>query len=198
MTVLIPSRDSIFLHIPKTGGMALSEALVEAVPDAVWLDSHFWQHADVVMVRNLFMRPLQTFTIIRDPREIFRSRYSWLKTMAEHPEQLQPEWFRQAVLSDANLSFDQMCVQSVKMFCLEPGCGFLHRYCSSRTIVFRYEDNPYDMIGEMLHCKLNLPKRNVSHHPKPEMTRDALELINAYTDDDRDRAGYALVNTPQQ
>lgn len=84
-SVVIPSRDLCFLHVPKTAGAAISTALRETFPDAVahparaldetapgaatWLAEAIGPDA---------LRRLRTFCVVRNPWDWMVSAYAFL------------------------------------------------------------------------------------------------------------------------
>ncbi len=190
--VIIPSIRTMFVHIPRTSGTALSRAICQAFDDAVWLDSHRWMHATAADARELFAGHVQVFTIIRNPWAIFESHWGWARRMARSPELLEPAWFRSAVISQAKRSFSDAVTAAIESDALASPGGFFARYCDRQTRVFRYEDQPYDEIAAMLGRPLAVRIENETIDEPPAWDRESAAAIASYCSGDKERFGWTL------
>lgn len=188
--VIIPSSRTIFVHVPRTSGTALSRALCRAFPDTVWLDSFAWMHATTAMARELFAGEVRVFTILRNPWSIFASHYGWARSLARHGPAIEPPWFRDLVLSQAGLPFRAAVRVAIHCNYLAGEGGFFERYCDSQTILFRYEDQPYEAIGELLGRTLDVALENETLDDPPEWDQATIEAVADYCRGDLQRFGY--------
>jgi hypothetical protein len=188
--ILIPSRDAIFVHVPRTGGTALSRALCTAIPDSIWLDGLNWKHATAAMGRALFDRPVRVLAVIRSPWDSHRSHYGWLKRWARTPEFL-PAPIRARVCELATWPFEQVVWECTTWHTLARPAGFWRTYCDEETQVFRYEDSPWEAVGDCLNCRLNVIRENESIDPPPAWTSRAIDLVAELCHLDIERFGYA-------
>lgn len=188
--VIIPSKKLIFIHMPRTGGTSLSLALTARFTDALW-DNRLSFPPDIPAGMHCSARlameqypGYQTFTILRDPVGVFRSHYGWLQrwsqASADDPGiQEWPAWFADWVYRTAQLSFEQVVQDAMKLRLLcNPG-GFLQTYCHESTQVFRYSDCVHQEIATWLDVELPDITENESFQ-KPVARQPELMAIRQY------------------
>ena len=189
--VIIPSSRTIFVHVPRTSGTALSRALCRAFPDAVWLDSFAWMHATTAMARQLFAGEVRVFTILRNPWSIFASHWGWARSLARHGSAIEPPWFRDLVLSQDCLPFRAAVRVAIHCHYLAGEGGFFARYCDAQTMLYHYEDRPYQAIGELLGRPLDVVLENETLDDPPAWDLATIEAIADYCRGDLERFSYS-------
>lgn len=191
--LLIPSRNAVVVHIPKTGGMSLSRAVRKAIPDAVWLDAPGWMHATTSQGRGLFHSRVSVLAVIRNPWDIFASYYGWLRRFVADPSALHAR-IAPYVAEIGHWPFERVLWWATVVHPMVQSGGFWRKYCDEDTEIYRYEDHPWDAIGERLGCRLEMERENESIHEPPEWTDEWVERIGDLCHVDVNRFGYAHVS----
>ncbi|CUK05949.1 Sulfotransferase family protein [Ruegeria denitrificans] len=107
--IISPGRGYVFVHIPKTGGTSLAQALEErAMKDDILIGDtpkavrrrkrvkaltgrgRLWKHSTLADIDGALsiedLRSMTTFTLVRNPWDRIVSYYCWLRVQSfEHP-----------------------------------------------------------------------------------------------------------------
>ncbi len=184
--ILSPGRSYVFVHIPKTGGTALSLALeARAMADDLMLGDtpkarkrrrrlqgvktrgRLWKHSTLADIDGLLpddqLRRLFAFTLVRNPFDRVLSLYHWLRMQSfDHPS---------VPLAKA-LNFEDFAChpQMLTAFRANPACAYMRRAdgveqcaCYIRLEHFARDAAPlFDHLGFELH----LPVANISDRPR--------------------------------
>ncbi|WP_096706859.1 sulfotransferase family 2 domain-containing protein [Phaeobacter gallaeciensis] len=184
--ILSPGRSYVFVHIPKTGGTALSLALeARAMADDLMLGDtpkarkrrrrlqgvktrgRLWKHSTLADIDGLLpddqLRRLFAFTLVRNPFDRVLSLYHWLRVQSfDHPS---------VPLAKA-LNFEDFAChpQMLTAFRANPACAYMRRAdgveqcaCYIRLEHFARDAAPlFDHLG----FELRLPVANVSDRPR--------------------------------
>jgi hypothetical protein len=176
--IIFHNLKLVFIHIPKTSGQALTHAVAEAFGDSkdveiVW-GNYF--HSTARHIRNKYYSTYSTFSIIRNPYEIFKSNYCW---MLRHSKECL-NWdtynsislikLKKYLLSCKDMTFEEFTINSINEYSICNIGGFYSTYCLPDTKVFKYEDIPYDKISQLLNTPLNMQVVNEAKDPKPEIS----------------------------
>jgi hypothetical protein len=187
--IIIPERNACFIHIPRTGGTALSSALLRAFPLATWDGAD--EHISASDVRHVFpeLTGCTFFTVMRNPWEIFRNRYGFVQRYVSD----MPEWMSgcsaHGVRYEASLPFQSLVLWLIDFTVIATDGGFTRRYCDDDTVVFRYEDNAFVKVADLLGCELDMRTENESL-VKPEWDEVSVSAVLWHCRDDVRRFGY--------
>lgn len=188
--IIIPERRACYIHIPRTGGMALQTAIERALPGSVRL-AGFWEHTTAAEIRQRLIWPdVRLFTVIRNPWEAFASHWGWVQRYALAPELLPDDGVAEAVDMASHMTFGEFVRDSIANNILAVDGGFFARYCDEGTIVFRYETAPWPQIAEWLDCPLSLERENESLCEPPAWDQETANLVGWYCRGDVERFGY--------
>lgn len=188
--IIIPERQACFVHIPRTGGMALQTALCRCFRPAKRF-THGWEHASAHAVRRVLPSPdYRIFTVIRNPWAIFQSHWGWLQIAKTIPDLDVSEGIRHGLSIEAQMTFPEIVRHWIALNILASDGGFAARYCDAKTIVFRYEDEPWPAIAELLDCDLMMERENESRCEPPEWDEATIDSIAHYCRGDVERFQY--------
>ena len=190
--IIIPERRACYIHIPRTGGMALQTAIERALPGSVRLAGS-WEHTTAAEIRQRLAWPdLRLFAVIRNPWEIFASHWGWTQRYSPTPELLGDDRMAAAVALASRLTFSEFVSDSIQRDVLAVDGGFFSRYCDEGTTVFRCESNPWPQIAEWLDCPLSLERENESLCEPPAWDQQTANLVGWYCRGDVERFGYGV------
>ncbi|MFV1491877.1 sulfotransferase family 2 domain-containing protein [Phaeobacter sp. JH18-32] len=184
--ILSPGRSYVFVHIPKTGGTALSLALeARAMADDLMLGDtpkaskrrrrlrdaktlgRLWKHSTLADIDGLVpeaqLRGLFAFTLVRNPFDRVLSLYHWLREQSfDHP----------SVALAKGLAFPDFASdpRMLAAFRAHPARSYMRRAdggeqcdCYIRLEHFACDAAPlFDHLG----FELQLPRANVSERPR--------------------------------
>lgn len=188
--IIIPERRACYVHIPRTGGMALQTAIERAIPHCVRL-AGLWEHTTASEIRQRLVWPdMRRFTVVRNPWEIFASHWGWVQRYAPTPELLGDAIIAAAVEAAARLTFAEFVRHSIQHDVLACDGGFCTRHCDEMTTVFRYEEHPWQRIAEWLGCPLTLDRENESLCEPPTWDQETADLVGWYCRGDVERWKY--------
>jgi hypothetical protein len=187
--IIIPERHACYIHVPRTGGMALQTAIEQVFPQAQ-RKAAGWEHVGAHAVRRILPSyDYHVFAIVRNPWDIFASYYGLLKrAVAEHPDW--PPDYLEGLAREEPLSFRDLVQYLVQENSLATDGGFAARYCDADTIVFQYERDPWPEIAAWLNCELVLPRENESLCEPPTWDQGMIDLVKRYCRGDVERFGY--------
>ena len=174
----LPEHGWVFVHIPRTGGSALKEALLQ-LPGAIsHVDSEeklLWHGSAWTALR---MYPeLRTFAIIRNPWDMLVSRWRWVQEHAANPISEWQPWYKSQVLVEVTWTFPQFVEAALGTLTVG---GQWITYCHPETHVLRYEDDWAGAVQSLLGCQLSIPRVNVSRCSLPAWTEELLELVELH------------------
>ena len=190
MTAYCLDPPFVFLHVPRTGGIAFYRALREQMPRAVVLDAHGGEtHMSFREAQNRWPM-LPKICVMRSPWEIYASCYrlhQHYATLDLMPPQLAGDerLFRMV----GRLTFRDWVNTMIATGHLNPPGGFSVRYCGSRVLVLQYDRRPYQRLAEMLGVRLVLPRVN-GGWKHPRWTRELIDQVGRYCWMDIERFGY--------
>jgi len=160
-----------FVHVPKTGGVALREALTGHIA----CDGHLTTLASA--------QEADAITIVRDPVERYISAFWWLATKTLWPWPSPDAMARQMgtkLVDDAFLRYMVLWRQTHWINADRPLLWIGHTESLS-------EDTA--RLGPLLGLTLSLPRRNVGRYPHQPLSPAALDTIRWFYADD-----YALLD----
>ena len=190
--IIIPERRACYIHIPRTGGMALQTAIERVFLNSVRL-AGWWEHTTAAEIRQRLAWPdLRLFAVIRNPWEIFASHWGWTQRYSPTPELLGDDRMAAEVALASRLTFGEFVRDSIQRDILAVDGGFFSRYCDEGTIVFRYETAPWPQIAEWLDCPLSLERENESLCEPPAWDQETADLVGWYCRGDVERFGYGV------
>ena len=195
MVILHDSR-LLFIHIPRTSGVAVRDAMLQARNDAQ--SFHAW-YTDREMAGDVHITArdaltlfpgYRTFAIIRNPWHCTESIWRWRMLVGLRPD---------LHLHHHGVRFVDHCKQIVQWsydeyvsdFFEEFPDGYYRHWCDDDTMCFRYEDRPYHAIGELIQCRLNVRQQNASIVPPPKWTQSAIDIVARHCVNDVETFGYA-------
>jgi hypothetical protein len=187
--VIIWDRSTIFIHIPRTGGMALSQAIEQYF---VRSTVDFWEsriHATYLELQPQFPS-FSFFTIMRSPWDIFMSHYRWCALMHWHNFTRTAHEIEDYCHSVVNAGFTKGLEVIAKHGTLCKRPGFWATYAGDGVDVYQYDDQPFTAISSRLDCPMEVPVVNQSEGQKPLWTSAAVELVADICADDIERFGY--------
>jgi len=190
--IIIPERRACYIHIPRTGGMALQTAIERALPHSVRL-AGFWEHTTAAEIRQRLAWPdLRIFAVIRNPWQIFASHWGWTQRYSQTPELLGDDRVAVAVAIAAQMTFCEFIRYSIERDILAVDGGFFARYCDEWTTIFHYEAGPWTQIAQWLDCELVLERENESLCEPPVWDQETADLVGWYCRGDVERFGYGV------
>ena len=164
----------IFVHIPKTGGIALTNALMAAFPESTLLPARHWKGHRRLRDEIGKYQDYDSFTILRHPFDIYRSFHAWHRSIDDF------SYFAEGAEPIVRKLASQTLDACVQQWCacdsLENGNGFLDTYCLPYTKVVLFGD-AHRGVDELLDVKLDLKRENVSKVPKDELSDASKQLI---------------------
>ncbi len=212
--IISPGRGYIFVHIPKTGGTALSQALeARARPDDILIADtpkarrrkhrlkgvetagRLWKHSRLAdlpgLVEEPQMRKSCVFTLVRNPWDRLVSYYHWLQTQT----------FRhQAVALAQSTEFTAFALHDATRSSLRhaPYGSYLQLPSGPEKcdMFLRYEriEAEVDLLADRLGLRLTLPARvNASHRQRdwrPYYTSETADSVAEDCAEDITRFGY--------
>jgi hypothetical protein len=188
--IIIPTRQICFVHIPRTGGLALQTALEQVYPDAQ-RHAYDWEHVGAHAVRRILPSPdYRVFTVVRNPWSIFESHWGWVQRYARQPELVDSDAISYGLEIEAALSFPDLVRHVIQFDILATDGGFAARYCDADTIVFRYEADPWADIAAWLECELTMEVVNDSLCEPPVWDQASIDLVGHHCRGDVARFGY--------
>ena len=188
--IVIPERHACFIHIPRTGGMALQTAIQRTFPLAQ-RHTRGWEHVAAHAVRRMLpSSDYRVFIVIRNPWSIFTSHWGWLQRVKTIPDFDVSEDIAHGIAIEGAMSFVESVQLCVGEDILATDGGFAARYCDTETIVFRYECDPWPTIAALLDCELQMERENESLCEPPRWDQASIELVGRYCRGDVERFGY--------
>ena len=180
----------VFLHVPRTGGIAFCFAVKKALPHAkvLWrngAETHMpWWEAR----QRWPSRPM--YCVMRSPWEIFASCYrlhQWFATLDPMPPQLvvAEKLFRRL----GRMRWQDWVQEMVRTEHLCPRGGFSVRYAGTEVTVLQYHEDPYGELSRLLGVKFDLQRMN-SHGTHPKWSYNLVELVRLHCWVDVQRFGY--------
>ncbi len=209
--IISPGRRYIFVHIPKTGGTSLAQALEErAMKDDILIGDtpkavkrrhrlkslsapgRLWKHARLSDIDGMaeFPDPAFIFTMVRNPWERMVSLYHWSREQTfDHP----------MIAVAKSHVFDEFLRAPAVQAALRNDSASAYvtdRAGQERCNAFvRLEHLETDLgpVEDHLGFKIDMPHVNRSTHPKPSelYTMETEALIAEIFADDIARFGYA-------
>ena len=159
MTVLVKDPRATFIHIPKTGGVSISQWLTRNVKGEYLLDKqHGGKHADQTRIAKFLKLKQQpmgyTFCVVRNPWDRVVSAYHY--------------YLRRKAI-DKNISFeDFLRGQWNKSKGNIWGCATkqMHEYYYDVDVILRFENlnEDFKVIQEFFGRDQSLSKNNTSNH----------------------------------
>ena len=188
--IIIPDRQACYIHIPRTGGMALQSSLEHVFPGAI-RHAYGWEHVGAHAVRRILPAPdYRVFTVIRNPWSIFASHWGWVQRYRHTPAATDSVDVGYSLQVESQLPFPELVRHWLEHDILATGGGFAARYCDRDTTVFRYEDHPWAAIAELLDCELAMRRENESLCDPPVWDQATSDLVGMYCRGDVQRFAY--------
>lgn len=186
--VVIPSLRAVFIHIPRTGGWSLTQALLDSCPDAVF-DAYFPRIHCTYHELDDILRQWRCFTIMRNPWDLMRSQWGWVQMEKRNRRGLAYEQMEYVHRSQHNLEqYTRTMIEAG--WPLRPPGWWQTFAGDERVETFLYEDNPYDRVAQYLGISLVVPRVNCSPRMPYTWTPGAVEMIADTCRDDVERFNY--------
>jgi hypothetical protein len=185
--IVFHEQQIVYLHVPRTGGTSLSTVVEAQVPGAQWIGGPApLEHMPAHVARKLF--PQHRFVaVIRNPWDVVRSAFCGLCALAATEPDWRGMWHDRAefdrMVRYYRLGFGGFTRQLVTddFFSLYGCGGFSRMFADERTILLRYEQDPYRQLGTLVGVHLDLPYELPSRTDiKVHWTDNERSVIAAY------------------
>lgn len=213
--IISKGRGYVFVHIPKTGGTSLAQALEErAMRDDILIGDtpkakrrkgrlkqlqargRLWKHATLADIDGVLspgeLEHMFVFTLVRNPWDRLVSYYHWLRVQQfDHP----------AVICAKSLDFSdfleaeqvQKSLQNTPVFSYMTDCrGAVH--CSAAIRLEHFEEDAQPLF-EHLGFSIRLPHLNASARAKDYRTYytpKTREIVSSVCREDIESFGYVF------
>ena len=184
----------VFIHIPKTGGSSVRQALIESGHYFDWMRGH-WTASQILGRYRLYRsRPAELFTVVRNPYDRFASTYFFIKRAKNRCSLVYDNFSR--------LSFDEFTFLFLQKWNSIEMVDNYHHFLPQRTYfdtdapikVFRTEDltkvNDYLGLEKLGLC---LTKQNVGDYKEPYdalYTPETKKIVREFYHADFEKFGY--------
>lgn len=155
--VILPDYRAIFIHIPRTSGVAISNALVESITTTIY-------EKRAMHTRRCELDQFagwHFFSVMRNPWELFASHFGWVEIVATNPKPLAGPvgaYCREMYPKGAEYTIRE-CM--AKEYPCEFG-GWWETYGGDDVEAIRYEEQPYVRISEIVDVPLDIKRENMS------------------------------------
>lgn len=180
------SKKYVFIHIPKTAGTSIREALLQSEHSFVWNWKHWMSHATIKEVKQHLgdeFDQYYKFAFVRNPWDIVLSKYHRRQLKTIQPFE---EWIQDPGNKDAH-TFRQL--------------NWLRDDNGDVRVDFigRFETLEYDFETIIKHlnlCKVKLPHLNkgdhIQYNEAPEYTDFAISYVAERAKEDIEYFGYTF------
>ena len=183
--VIIPQAEAVFIHIPRSGGTALSRSILNACEGA-FIDLQFKRRHGTYPEALAKYPTYSFFTIMRNPWDLVRSYFGWCyiacTTMRKHLD------YREIAFAEYLLAIGfRDAVPHILVSGLVREPGYWATYCGDQVKPFMYDGPFVAEISQLLGVTLTEVVVNESPVEPPQWDPRSIKLIGDYCRDDVDR-----------
>jgi len=179
------------LHVPRTGGTALGEAINRALPAAQVLDSSpLVMHQGIERARKTYGDDLRYFCIMRSPWEIMASLFSQFTEIRRTNPSATPGFFDFRLPAAAELPFYRWIYHANQRHAYRPFGGYSVKFVDDDVTVLQYADRPFAKLAKDLGIRLTKVQRLNGGWAHPEWTKETVEMVAEHDHIDIERYGY--------
>lgn len=188
--IYVHKHDLCIIHVPRTGGTALKEAIACADLDITVHDrTPEEEHMTSYGARQLYPHSL-TLVILRNPWDLFESTYAFCKKLFKDP--LPFQWAKDMAMI-GGLYFEEFVRRAVLIDWFTVGhCGgFFPWYCLPDTEVYIWSEDVNDRILRRLGINGMCKKLNFTDEKEQQWDMGLVRMVGNYCWADIEKFGFS-------